>query len=113
MFLIKKSLILIEGDLAQSEMSKTFSACQTFGLTNLEKLPDRMKTCQTEYRIYIAALVEPVRHSDQYLSNFCQTRANFISFAGMSDTFRHLCQLVERRTSHTGPMVQTSVNFTI
>ena len=34
---------------------------------------------------------EPVRHSDQYLSNFCQTRANFISFAGMSDTFRHLC----------------------
>ena len=32
----------------------------------------------------------PVRHSDQYLSNFCQTQANFISFAGMSDTFRHL-----------------------
>ena len=33
----------------------------------------------------------PVRHSDQYLSNFCQTRANFTGFAGMSDTFRHLC----------------------
>ena len=36
-------------------MSKTFSACQTFGLTNLENLPDRMKTCQTEYKFYIVA----------------------------------------------------------
>ena len=33
---------------------------------------------------------KPVRHLDQYLSNFCQTRANFTGFAGMSDTFRHL-----------------------
>ena len=40
-----------------SEMSKTFSACQTFGLTNLENLPDRMKTCQTEYKFYIVALL--------------------------------------------------------
>ena len=39
------------------EMSKTFSACQTFGLTNLENLPDRMKTDQTEYRFYIVALL--------------------------------------------------------
>ena len=35
---------------SKTEMSKTFSACQTFGLTNLENLSDRMKTCQTEYR---------------------------------------------------------------
>ena len=40
-----------------TEMSKTFSACQTFGLTNLENLPDRMKTCQTEYKFYIVALL--------------------------------------------------------
>ena len=41
----------------ETEMSKTFSACQTFGLTNLENLPDRMKTCQTEYKFYIVALL--------------------------------------------------------
>ena len=40
-----------------TEMSKTFSACQTFGLTNLENLPDRMKTCHTEYKFYIVALL--------------------------------------------------------
>ena len=50
-----------------------------------------MKTCQTEYKFYKPKFEEPVRHSDQYVSNFCQTRANFIGFAGMSDTFRHLC----------------------
>ena len=39
------------------ETSKTFSAYQTFGLTNLENLPDRIKTCQTEYKFYIVALL--------------------------------------------------------
>ena len=38
-------------------MSKTFSACQTFGLANLENLQDRMKTCQNEYKFYIVAQV--------------------------------------------------------
>ena len=48
-----------------AEMSKTFSACQTFGLTNLENLPDRMKTCQTEYKLYKLFHV---------LINFCKQR---------------------------------------
>ena len=34
---------------------------------------------------------EHVGHLDRYLRNFCRTRANFIGFAGMSDTFQHLC----------------------
>ena len=46
-------------------MSKTFWACQTFGLTNLENLPDRMKTCQTEYKFYIVAQV--ISHFDYFL----------------------------------------------
>ena len=37
---------------------------------------------------------EPVRHLDQYLSNFCQTQANFTGFAAMSDTFRHLWEYI-------------------
>ena len=127
-----------------AEMSKTFSACQTFGLTNL-------KICQTEWKharpninctsyfsfwlIFVridsnntsptnifseitctsyapdwwcerlahftkTKFEEHVRHLDQYLSNFCQTRANFTGFAGMSGTFRHLCfrvQFVSKR----------------
>ena len=38
---------------------------------------------------------ERVRHLDQYMSKFCQTQANFIGFAGMSDTFRHLWMRVK------------------
>ena len=51
--------------LKKAEMSKTFSACQTFGLTNLENLPDRMKTCQTEYKLYKLFHI---------LINFCKHR---------------------------------------
>ena len=39
-----------------------FSECQTFGLTNLENLSDRMKTCQTKYKFYIVAHV--ISHFD-------------------------------------------------
>ena len=48
------------------EMSKTFSACQTFGLTNFENLSDRMKTCQTEYILHHSAHI--FRNIPQFLA---------------------------------------------
>ena len=34
---------------------------------------------------------ELIWHLDRYSGTFCQTQANFNSFAGMSNTFRYLC----------------------
>ena len=40
----RRIIFFVVVDTIFTEMSKTFSACQTFGLTNLENLPYRMKT---------------------------------------------------------------------